>query len=105
MAALHVQQIQHPHFIALLLQQITGIPDQLALRVEDNKAGVGLAEIGFGVKAGFARTAAAHDHGVEVAAVLSAVQPHAHALGKELVGLRLFGPVLLVNSFGVAPFG
>ena len=103
-AALHVQQIQHPHFIALLLQQITGIPDQLALRIEDHKAGVGLAEIRFCVKSRLARAAAAHDHGVEVAAVLSAVQPHTHALGKELVGLRLFGPVLLVNGLSVAPF-
>ena len=104
-AALHVQQIQHPHLVAFLLQEITGIPDQLALRIENHKAGVGLTEIGFCVKSRLARAAAAHDHGVEVAAVLSAVQPHAHALGKELVGLRLFGPVLLVNGFGVAPFG
>ena len=76
-----------------------------SLRIEDDKAGVRLAEVGFCVKSRLARAAAAHDHGVQIAAVLSAVQPHAHVLGKELVGLRLSGPILLVDGFGIAPFG
>ena len=104
MAALHVQQIQHTHFIAFLLQQITRIPCQLSFRIEDNKAGVGLAEVGLGIKPCFARATAAHYHRVQIAAVLSAVQPDTDILCEQLVGLRLLCPVFLVHGFGVAPF-
>ena len=104
MAALHVQQVQHPHLIALLLQQIAGIPRQLAFRIENDKAGVGLAEVGFGIKPRLARAAAAYHNGVQIAAVLSAVQPHADILREQLIGLRLLCPVFSVHGSGVAPF-
>ena len=104
MAALHVQQIQHTHFIAFLLQQIARIPRQLSFRIEDNKAGVCLAEVGLGIKPCFARAAATHHYRVQIAAVLSAVQPDTDILCEQLVVLRLLCPVFPVYGSGVAPF-
>ena len=49
-ALLHIEQIQHTDLIAFLLQQVAGIPEQLPLGVQNNKTGVGLAEIGLGVE-------------------------------------------------------
>ena len=103
MAALHVQQIQHTHFIPFLLQQIARIPRQLSFRIKNNKAGVRLAEVGHGVKPCFARAAAAHDDGVQIAPVLSAIQPNMDILRKQRIGLWLLCPVFPVHGSGVAP--
>ncbi len=59
----------------------------------------------FGIEPTFSRAAAAHHQGVEVAAVLPAVQSHADVLGKNAVLERVFVPVFLIYGPRIAPFG
>jgi len=104
-AFLHVQQIQHPHLITLLPQQVSRAAQQLALRVQHSKARVGLAEIRFCVKSRFACAAAADNDRVEVAAVFPPVQTHTDILREDLVGLRRSRPVFSVDGSSRAPLG
>ena len=104
-AFLHVQQIQHPHLIALLSQQMPRTAQQLAFRVEHGKARVGLTQIWFGVKSRFACAAAADNDRIEVAAVLSPVQTHTDILCEDLVVLRRSRPVFSVDGSSRAPLG
>ena len=104
-AFLHIQKIQHPHLIALLPQQVPRTAQQLAFRVQHGKARVGLAQIRFGVKPRLACAAAADNDRIEVAAVLSPVQPHPDILREDLVVLRLGCPVFSVDGSGRAPLG
>ena len=97
--------IQHPDFIPLLFQQMPRVPEQLPLGVQNDKTGVGLAEIGFGVKARFASPRPADDHSVQVAPVLVGIQAHADVLGKNAVLERVFIPVFLIHGPRIAPFG
>ena len=64
-----------------------------------------MAQVDFRIEPAFSRAAAAHHQGVQIAAVLPAVQPHADVLGEDAVLKRVFRPVLLVHGSGVAPFG
>ena len=105
MAFFHVQKIQHPYLIALLSQQMPRTAQQLAFRVENGKARVGLAQIRFGVKSRFACAAAADNDRIEVAAVLSPVQSHTDILREDLVFLRLGCPVFSVDGSSRAPLG
>ena len=110
MAFLHVQQIQHPDIIARFLQQSSGIPQQLALRVKAHKGRppwrqARLIQAGLCVAAGLACAAAADHDRVQVAPVLSAVQPHADVLGEHLVRLRWLGTVFPVQPLRAAPLG
>ena len=105
MAFLHVEKIQHTHFITLLFQQIAGVAGQFPLGVQNHKRGVGLHEIGLRIETCLARAASADDHRVEVAPVLASVQPDPHILGQQLVFLWPFVPVLSAHGPGVAPFG
>ena len=105
MAFLHIQKIQHTNLITLLPQQMPRTAQQLAFRVENGKARVGLTQIRFGVKSRFACAAAADNDRIEVAAVLSPVQSHTDILREDLVVLRLGCPVFSVDGSGRAPLG
>ena len=105
MAFLHVQKINDADFIALPFQQGAAVPEQFSLTIQHEKRGVGLAQVDFGIEAALACAAAAHHQGVQIAAVLPAIQPHADVLREDAVLKWVFGPVLFVHSSGVAPFG
>lgn len=105
MTFLHVQKVNDADFIALPFQQSAAVPEQLALTIQHKIRGVGLAQVDFCIEPAFSCAAAAHHQGVQIAAVLPAVQSHADVLGEDAVLKRVFRPVLLVHGSGVAPFG
>ena len=64
MAFVHVQKVNHLDLIALPFQQAATVPQQLAFAVQDEKRGVGLANVDLCIKAAFSRAAAPADQGV-----------------------------------------
>lgn len=64
-----------------------------------------MQQIDEGVEPALAGTAAADYHGVQITAVLSAVQTHADVLGEYLVGFRVFCLILPVDGGSAAPLG
>ena len=105
MAFLHVQKIYHPDFVPSFFQQAAAVPQQFSFAVQNEIGRVGLAQVDFGIEPAFARAAAAHHQGVQIAAVFPAVQPHADVLGENAILKRVFRPVLLIHGPRIAPFG
>ena len=66
MAFLHINEVKHFYLIAILLQQMTGVPEQLALGVKHHEACVGVHNVGLGVEACFTCTGTAADKGIQV---------------------------------------
>ena len=64
-----------------------------------------MQQIDEGIESALTGAAAADYHGVQIPAVLSAVQTHADMLGENLVGLRGLCLILLIDRGGAAPFG
>lgn len=65
-----------------------------------------MEQVHFGVEAAFSRTAAAHADGIEISAVLSAVQSHAKVLCKDAVCKGIFVvAILFVYGSDIAPSG
>ena len=64
-----------------------------------------MAQVDFRIEPALTCATAAHHQGVQIAAVLPSIQPHADVLGEDAVLKRVFRPVLLVHGSGVAPFG
>ena len=64
-----------------------------------------MQQIDKGVEAALTGTTAAYYHGVQIAAVLFAVQTHANVLCEYLVGLRVLCLILPVDGGGTAPLG
>ena len=104
-AFLHVQKVHHLDLIAHPFQQAAAVTQQLALAVQNKEGRIALADVHFGIEAAFSRPAASHHQGVEVAAVFSAIQPHADVLGENAVFDRVLVPVFLIHGPRIAPFG
>lgn len=104
-AFLHVQKIHHLDLITHPFQQAAAVAQQLALTVQNKKGRIALADVHFGIEAAFSRSAASHHQGVEVAAVFSAIQPHADMLGENAVFEQVPVPVFLIHGPRIAPFG
>lgn len=65
-----------------------------------------MEQVHFGIKAAFSCTAATHTDGIEISAVLSAVQPHAKVLCEDAICKRVFVvTILFVYGSDIAPSG
>lgn len=65
-----------------------------------------MEQVHFGVEAAFSRTAAAHTDGIEISAVLSAVQSHAKVLCEDAICIKVFVvAILFVYGSDIAPSG
>lgn len=60
-------------------------------------------DIGLGIKAGLAATAATYNQYIQVASMPAAVKPQAEVLCKQDVVLELFVTVLLTETFYIPP--
>ena len=61
MAFLHVDKVNHLDLIALCFEQRTGVSEQLTFRVQDDKRGVGIHDVGLGIEPCFTGTGTAAD--------------------------------------------
>ena len=64
MAPFGVDQIQHLDNVALFLQQVAGVPQQLSFGVQNHKGGIGLHDIRLRVKASLAGTGTTADQDI-----------------------------------------
>ena len=64
-----------------------------------------MQKIDEGIEPALAGTAAANHHGIQIAAVLPAIQTHADVLGKYLICFRVLCLILLIHGGSAAPFG
>ena len=94
-ALFHVDKVDYLNVVPLGVQQVPRVPQQLALGIKANKAGVGVHNVGFRKKPRLASAGAAADQNVEIAAVFASVQADSHILRQYLVGGGLFVCVLL----------
>ena len=97
MAFLHINKVKDFYFIALLLQQMAGIPEQFTLWVKHNERSIRIHNVGLGVEACFAGTGT-------VSAVLSPVQADGDILRQQLVFRLILVGIFLVDRTSRAPF-
>ena len=105
MAFLHINEVKDFDLIALLLQQMTGIPEQLTLWVKHNKRSIRIHNIGLGIEACFACTGAAAYQHIQVSAVFSSVQTDGDILRQQFVFRLILVGIFLVGRTSRAPFG
>ena len=105
MAALHVDQIDHLNDVTPFLQMHSGVAEQLALRVENDEAGVCLHDVRLGEKARLACAAAADNQNVQVSHVAVHFQRNPHVLRQKNVSRVVGISVFLIRFFYAAPFG
>lgn len=104
MAFLHINKIKDFDLIALLLQQMTGIPEQLAFGVKHNKRSIRIHNVGLGVEACFTCTGTTAYQHIQVSAVLPPVQADGHILRQQLVFRLILVGIFLVDRTSRAPF-
>ena len=104
MAFLHINEVKDFDLIALLLQQMTGIPEQFTLWVKHNKRSIRIHNVGLGVEACFTCTGTAAYQHIQVSAVLSSVQADGDILRQQLVFRLILVGIFLVDRTSRAPF-
>ena len=105
MAALHVDQIDNLNDVTPFFQMHCGVAEKLALRVENDEAGVCLHDVRLGEKARLACAAAADNQDVQVSHVAVHFQRKPHVLRQNNVSRVVGIGVFLVRFFHAAPFG
>ena len=100
---LHVQKIQHPDLIALLLQKPACGTQQLTLGVKHHKAGVALHQILHSEACGLAGACAADHGGQKIPVMLRRVQADLNVHSHGLVVEGVFVPISLVDLMNIAP--
>ena len=105
MAFLHINEVKDFDLIALLLQQMAGIPEKLTLWVKHNKRSVRIHNVGLGVEACFTCTGTAAYQHIQVSAVLSSVQTDGNILRQQLVSRLILVGIFLVDRSSRAPLG
>ena len=103
MALLHIDQVKDFNDVPSFLQKFTHHAKQLAFTVQNEKRCVGLQQIDKRKESAFTGAGTTNYHSVQITAVLSAVQPHSHISGKNLVGFWILIPVLSIDRMGIAP--
>ena len=104
MAFLHINEVKDFYFIALLLQQMAGIPEQFTLWVKHNERSIRIHNVGLGVEACFTCTGTAAYQHIQVSAVLSSVQTNGDILRQQLVFRLILVGIFLVDRTSRAPF-
>ena len=104
MAFLHINEVKDFDLIALLLQQMTGIPEQFTLWVKHNKRSIRIHNVGLGVEACFTCTGTAAYKYIQISAVLSSVQADGDILRQQLVFRLILVGIFLVDRTSRAPF-
>ena len=103
MAFVHVEQVDHLDDVTLGPKQAAAVVEQLALRVEDDKGGVRVHEVGLSVKPRLARAGAAADQHIQISPVPPPVQPDGHILGQDLIVCLLPPSILPVDAPSLPP--
>ena len=104
MAFLHINEVKDFYFIALLLQQMAGIPEQFTLGVKHNERSIRIHNVGLGVEACFTCTGTAAYKYIQISAVLSSVQADGDILRQQLVFRLILVGIFLVDRTSRAPF-
>ena len=104
MAFLHINKIKDFYFIALLLQKMSGVPEQFTLWVKHNKRSIRIHNVGLGVEACFTCTGTTAYQHIQVSAVLSSVQADGDILRQQLVFRLILVGIFLVDRTSRAPF-
>ena len=104
MAFLHINEVKDFYLIALLLQQMTGIPEQFTLWVKHDERSIRIHNVGLGVEACFTCTGTAAYKHIQVSAVLSSVQADGDILRQQLVFRLILVGIFLVDRTSCAPF-
>ena len=105
MAFLHINEVKDFDLIALLLQQMAGIPEKLTLGVKHNERSIRIHNVGLGVEASFAGTGTTTHQHIQISAVLSSVQADGYILRQQLVFRLILVGIFLVDRTSRAPFG
>ena len=105
MAFLHINKVKDFDLIALLLQQMAGIPEKLTLWVKHNERSIRIHNVGLGVEACFTRAGTAAYKYIQVSAVLPSVQADGDILRQQLVFRLILVGIFLVDRTSRAPFG
>ena len=105
MAFLHINEVKDFYFIALLLQQMAGIPEQFTLRVKHNERSIRIHNVGLGVEACFTCTGTAAYQHIQISAVLSSVQADGDILRQQLVFRLILVGIFLGDRTSRAPLG
>ena len=104
MAFLHINEVKHFYLIALLLQQMAGIPEKLTLWVKHDERSIRIHNVGLGVEACFTCTGTAAYKYIQISAVLSSVQADGDILRQQLVFRLILVGIFLVDRTSRAPF-
>ena len=104
MAFLHINKIKDFYFIALLLQQMAGIPEQFTLWVKHDERSIRIHNVGLGVEACFTCTGTAAYQYIQVSSVLPSVQADSYILRQQLVFRLILVGIFLVDRTSRAPF-
>ena len=104
MAFLHINEVKDFDLIALLLQQMTGIPEQFTFGVKHHEACIGIHNVGLGVEACFTCAGTAAYKYIQISAVLSSVQADGDILRQQLVFRLILVGIFLVDRTSRAPF-
>ena len=105
MTFLHINEVKDFDLIALLLQQMAGIPEKLTLWVKHNERSIRIHNVGLGVEACFTCTGTAAYQHIQVSAVLSSVQTNGDILRQQLVFRLILVGIFLVDRTSRAPLG
>ena len=105
MAFLHINEVKDFDLIALLLQQMTGIPEQFTLWVKHNERSIRIHNVGLGVEACFTCTGTAAYKYIQISAVLPSVQADSYILRQQLVFRLILVGIFLVDRTSRAPLG
>ena len=84
-ALLHIDEIQHPYFVALFLKKAPCVPYDLSLRVKHHKRSIRLHDVRFAVEPRLSCTGASAYKHIEISPMLPSVYPDPHMLRQELV--------------------
>ena len=101
----HVDKVDYADIITFLLQQVSGVSQQLAFGVQAHERRVRVHNVGLGKETGFTGTGAAAGQDIQISAVLSAVQSNGDILRQNFILRCALICVLLVNLACHAPFG
>ena len=105
MTFLHINEVKDFDLIALLLQQMAGIPEKLTLGVKHNERSIRIHNVGLGVEACFTCTGTAAYKYIQISAVLSSVQADGDILRQQLVFRLILVGIFLVDRTSRAPLG